>query len=362
MDRNLHFERMRETGTVVIPMIREAYSTVSSGNGFLFDSLHHFVRKRTQAGQPLLRPYLVRIGYELTGRNNWSDVGLAGAAIEIVNVSSYQSNIAFDRKSGIISREQGNSQFISSMISLDLAIEVILKLRVTFGEQLISNIIGRIHEINRDIYVGQFYDLNVLSIDNLDLSMSEDEYLALYVQRCKKLGGSLTSLCFEVGCLLGGGSNNLLNTLRNIGTTFGTAGQMVNDISDFAPPCRSREAVKGYASHFSDLRAGKITYPLFHLLKHGSLKQRKMLMDVLTHGKIDATSTAKIIEYLCQGGSIKSAKRIVLSYYKKLKKDIREIDRCLPRNFLSLAFSSLVSNRYFFTLRNYVGTNNQQEN
>ncbi len=353
MDRNIHFEKMRETSNIVIPLIKDAYSRIGFQNKYLFDSLNYFVNKRTNINQCLLRPYLVRLGYELSEKSNWVDITYACAALEIFNISTYQSNIAFDGKNGILSNTEKSNQFISSMISLDIAINTILKLERSFGKEVVSLIIDKFHVTNSDIYIGQFYDLNELTIDNINLSISEDDYLAVYLQRCEKLGGSLTSLCFEVGCLLGGGDNDLLNNLRNIGRTLGTAGQMVNDISDFIYSESEWDDIKGYEPSFSDIKAGKVTYPFFHLLRHISGAQREKILNVLSTKQIDKILMEEITKSLCQYGSIEATRQIVLAYYKSLKKEVVKLPKLYTRDLLSVAFSSLLTNKYFAILRNY---------
>ena len=353
MQRELHFERMKETSNIVIPFIKGAYSDIKRENGDLFEALNFFIKRRTKKGQCLLRPYLVRLGYELTGRNNWIDIAPACAAIELFNISTYQSNIAFDGKKGIYSSYQKSNQFISSMISLELAIKTLHKLKTNFPDKTTSTIIERLLETNNDIYIGQFYDLNELTVKSLNLSMSEREYLSLYLKRCKKLGGSLTSLCLEIGFFLGEGDILLIDPLKRIGMILGTAGQIVNDISDFLP-LENEEyeeyKIKGYESQFSDFRKGKITYPLFHLLNVVSKERREIIIAALMRKQIDVTMMEEIRRCLNRYGSITSAKRIVLSYYKEIKKEIKIFPKTRSRDFLSVAFSSLITNKYFAML------------
>ena len=244
------------------------------------------------------------------------------------------------------------------MLSLELAIDTILKLDNNFGQTVISQIIDRFHQTNRDIYIGQFYDLNELTINNLDLSMPEDIFLSLYLQRCEKLGGSLTSLCLEVGCLLGGGNDHLIVTLKKIGTMLGTAGQIVNDVSDYIPPEPIKGDINGYKPYFSDLKAGKVTFPLFHLLKLMPLQKNKIIMDILVNKTINNSAMKEIPLWICQYSSIKSIRKIIWSYYKNLKKEVRKITKSQYRDLLSIAFSSLLTNKYFAMLREYMSVHN----
>ncbi|MCR4321102.1 MAG: polyprenyl synthetase family protein [Candidatus Brocadiaceae bacterium] len=351
MDRKIHFERMRETSRVVIPLIKNAYTKIGLQNHSLLDSLNVIVNKRTNTNQCLLRPYLVRLGFELTGGNNWIDIAPACAAVEIFNISTYQANIAFDNKIGICSDLQKNNQFISSMVSLELATNTIRKLEENYGDKLISRIVDRFHIVNRDIYIGQFNDLNVLTINNLNLSMPEDEYLSLYLQRCENLSGNFVSLCFEIGCLLGGCDDYLITVLKKIGIILGIAGQIVNDLSDFIPNNNFTEV---YKSYHSDIKMGKITYPIFCLLKNSSDEQKLKLLNILNQQKqIDISEIKTIVEYWNQSESIRKIRKLILSLHKELKKEIRKIKKTEHRNFLSLAFSILSTNKYLASFRSH---------
>ncbi|NUO09173.1 MAG: polyprenyl synthetase family protein [Candidatus Brocadia sp.] len=352
MNRKIHFERMRETGRVIIPLIKDAYSKIGSQHQYLLNSLNFIVNKRTNDNQCLLRPYLVRLGFELAGGNNWIDIAPACAAVEIFNISTYQANIVFDNKNGICSDEvQKNNQFISSMISRELAIDTIWKLRKCYAGKIISQIIDGFHMTNRDIYIGQFYDLNVLTVNNLNLFMPEDEYLSLYLQRCESLSGNFISLCFEIGCLLGRCDDYQITVLKEIGIILGIAGQIVNDLSDFIPTSNFTEV---YKSYHSDLKMGKITYPFFCLLKESSNEQKLKLLNILNQKEQMTLNEIKIlINYLNQSRAIIKTRKLILSLYKQLKREIRKIKKSEYRNFLSLSFSIISTNKYLASFRSY---------
>ncbi len=347
---------MRETSRIVIPLIKEIYLKTQLARANLDNCLNLFVQERTQPDQCLLRPYLVHLGYELAGGTDWVDIAPACAALEVFNISTYQANLSFDGKNGILSDRDRNNQFICAMVSAGLAVNALLDLHHGLRNSEVSKIIARLHEVNSDIYVGQFNDTNALNITNLDLYWSEQEYLATYIARCEKLGGSLTSLCFEVGCSLGRGENELLNHLRKIGEILGTAGQMVNDISDLVWIVPHGSHSKGPHFPFSDVKSGKVTFAVFHLLNHGTLREKELFLTALQSGKLPPSSTEEMTRSLIRSGSIKAARTVVLNYYKKLKKEIRSLPKSQARDFLSMAFSSLVTNKYFALLRTVDGT------
>lgn len=348
MKRDIYFENMRETSRIVMPLIRELYSEFQSTNPLLKNSLDLILQRRIKNGECLLRPYLTRLSYEVSGGNYWRKIIKACAAMEILNISTYQSNLAFDGKNGVISNDEKNKQFISSMISFDLAVKSIMKLSESFGKKIIFKIIERVYEVNTDIYIGQFYDLNNLNISNLDFSMSLEEYQAVYIFRCEKLGGSLTSLCFEIGSLLAGSDNMTQNNIKEIGKLLGTARQMINDIADFVT------LNEEYEEPLIDIKNGKVTYPIFHLIKYGSSQYKQFILDFLNKDqqfKLDEMK--KLTKILYNSGSIRNFKKLIISYYKNLKEKVKKLPPSPERDLLSLSFSSLLTNKYFAILRQY---------
>jgi geranylgeranyl pyrophosphate synthase len=344
---------MKETSEAVIPIIKKAYAFVNDSDTLLLDSISYFVRRRTRPEQLLLRPYLVRIGYELAGSECWDKILNACAAVEILNISTYQSNLAFDHKNGILSESKKDNQFISSMISLGIISKLILELQADFSEKLLLLILNRIQETNAAVYIGQFYDLNILTLDILDLSMSESDYLRVYIERCGKLGGELTSLCLEIGYLLGKGDKKKLDVVRTIGIKMGTAGQIVNDISDLIYHEGNSLGYENYKDCFSDLKIGKVTYPLFHLFQQMPDIQRIKIVETIRSKSFRPEDYKEITKALCKYKTVEATKKIILWYYNQLKKEIKKIEKCVTRDFLSLAFSSLLTNKYFASLKQF---------
>ena len=354
---------MRETGKIVIPLIKEIYSEFCPKNDDLSKSINFFVNKRTNSDQCLLRPYLLRLGYEISGKVDWINIRHACAAIEIFNISTYQSNLSFDEKYKIFNNIQKTNQFISSMFSLDIVIFSILKLKDSFSSKVLLEIINRLHQTNNDVYNGQFYDLNVLNINNESIySIPEKDYLDLYFYRCEKLGGSLTSLCLELGGLLAGGDRELIDKLKKIGKIFGTAGQIVNDISDYIFPLGEGESVNGYQSKLDDFKKGKVTYPIFHLVNHIPLKKRDRIIEAQKNTTFDGNLIRDIERDLIYYDCITSIKKIATFYLKKLKKEIKKIPKSKYRDYLSLSFSSLVTNKYFAQFRELGELYNEPKN
>jgi len=88
----------------------------------------------------------------------------------------------------------------------------------------------------------------------------------------------LFSACCEIGAILGGGTREEQEALRDYGLNLGTAFQLVDDLLDFT----SSDGVLGKAAGV-DLLEGKVTLPLIHLLE-GEPRMRHAVQQVMREG------------------------------------------------------------------------------
>jgi hypothetical protein len=101
MDKNIYFSHMRETTEKVFPVIIRYAEKIREINYDLYKTVMFFIDKRRQ--KLLLKPFLLRLSYEICGGNEWEEIIPACAAFELLNISSYQANSSFDNKVGILS-------------------------------------------------------------------------------------------------------------------------------------------------------------------------------------------------------------------------------------------------------------------
>jgi len=88
--------------------------------------------------------------------------------------------------------------------------------------------------------------------------VSEEQYFDVL----RRKTAHLFSACCEIGAILGGGTPEEQEALRDYGLNLGTAFQLVDDLLDFT----STDGALGKPAGF-DLLEGKVTLPLIHLLE-----------------------------------------------------------------------------------------------
>lgn len=248
---------MRKTSDSVYPLIEKPILALRDEDDTLHAAVRYIVTKRDT--RLLLRPFLVRLTYELCGGSNWKKTVPVGAAFELLNISSYQANAAFDNKHRVLSLSEKNSQFMASMLTREMSSEVLALVQNDVGKTIVETIQRDLSECNKNIYLAQHYDMNVLIMSNLTRYNDETAYLSAYTKRCHLGCGIFTGLCARAGGLLAQGSSDSVQALIEFGEQFGIALQMVNDLADFAPPRLGGDAGRGFQDQFSDLRNGRLT-------------------------------------------------------------------------------------------------------
>src|SRR5881275_1170832 len=101
---------------------------------------------------------------------------------------------------------------------------------------------------------GELYQLT----KNGDADISEDEHFEIIRRKTAYLFGG----CAQIGGMLGGVNPERENALREYGFNLGIAFQLVDDLLDF-----TGDTVAVGKPIGSDLREGKVTLPLIHLLR-----------------------------------------------------------------------------------------------
>ena len=107
---------------------------------------------------------------------------------------------------------------------------------------------------------------------NGDVDLTEADHFEIIQRKTADLFGG----CAEIGGLLGSAGPEGRRALRDYGFNLGVAFQVVDDLLDLT----GREEVVGKPVA-SDLREGKLTLPIIHLLQRGGPRVREIIGDVV---------------------------------------------------------------------------------
>ncbi len=264
-----HFERVDQTTQVVWPVlekiVNEKLDDLGSAESSRLFKKHMDVFLNRRANKRLLRPYLSRIAYEAAGGVDWEEKAPLFAAAELFNISTYQSNLCFDKKYELKDTTNDSSQFMASMITYSLACSAICAQK-DMDDKAKAMALSLLAKCNADVYLGQFIDLNVLSIERRDEYISEGtpdkKFLKEYINRCHLIGGSTIHVAV-MGAMAANPESPIIPALERYYEAIGVAGQIINDLADYIP-----EETRPYTSQYGDLRMGRFTYPTYFLAKN----------------------------------------------------------------------------------------------
>jgi len=145
---------------------------------------------------------------------------------------------------------------------------------------------------------------------NGDLALSESDHFEIIQRKTADLFGG----CAEIGGILGNAGPEGRRALREYGFNLGVAFQLVDDLLDLT----GREEVLGKPIA-SDLREGKLTLPLIHLVQQGGPHVRTLVADVVRDRQLTPERWQEIAACLSEHRSLDYAYRKATEFGARAK-------------------------------------------
>jgi octaprenyl-diphosphate synthase len=157
---------------------------------------------------------------------------------------------------------------------------------------------------------GELYQLT----KNGDAEISEEEHFEIIRRKTAYLFGG----CAQIGGMLGKVTTDRVEALREYGFNLGVAFQLVDDLLDFTGDTEAVGKPIG-----SDLREGKVTLPLIHLLRQSSdgLGQR-IVRDIVATRSVTPEQWNELLRCLKDHASIDYAYRRAIEFADRAKKPL----------------------------------------
>jgi octaprenyl-diphosphate synthase len=147
---------------------------------------------------------------------------------------------------------------------------------------------------------------------NGDVEITEEEHLEIIRRKTAYLFGG----CAEIGGILGGVTPERLYALREYGFNLGVAFQLVDDLLDL-----SGDAARLGKPVGSDLREGKMTLPMIHLLRQNG-QAAHLVRAVVRERQLVPERWAEIARMLSDCGAIDYAARKAGEYAEAAKRHL----------------------------------------
>lgn len=350
MIREKYFEKMKETSREVDPLIVGAIEPLKNVNEELYDFITNIpaFKKRLEKREKL-RPFLLRLAYELVGGKNWEKIAPVCASMELLNISTYIDNAVFDDKNDIADKEKTN-YIISARVIRDIAEDLLNQSSKRYRNRLIE----LLREIDKHIYIAQFEDINQLR--NYEKFDSFDTYLQKYLHRCEWITGRFMENICKIGAILSNGIEEQVKDLGEIGRSIGIIVQIINDIGDFVPPEEKvYDYEKVYQDQFSDIRHGKLTLPVYYALEYGSESDKEKIRRVLGNNESNNGEMIDVVKVLVDTGAIEYAKNLAKEYTKKTKNLLKGFEKSEARDQLNILSIMSRTNKYLARIKEKFG-------
>ena len=156
---------------------------------------------------------------------------------------------------------------------------------------------------------GELYQLT----KNGDASITQDEHLEIIQRKTAYLFGG----CAQIGGMLGTITREQEEALRDYGFNLGVAFQLVDDLLDFTGDTKALGKPIG-----ADLREGKMTLPLIHLLGDGSKSGDAIVREIIASRAASEEQWAELLSLLKEHRSIEYAERRAVDFAERAKKPL----------------------------------------
>ncbi|MFI3285121.1 MAG: polyprenyl synthetase family protein [Rikenellaceae bacterium] len=132
-----------------------------------------------------------------------------------------------------------------------------------------------------------------------------------YIDIINKKTASLISISASVGALAAGASASKIDNMRRFGEYIGMAFQIQDDILDYSPNAKTGKPMNG------DLREGKITLPLLHIIENSTSEEQEVIIELLKECNTSPDAIAQLQAKVEAGGGVEFATTVMQAYIER---------------------------------------------
>ena len=165
-------------------------------------------------------------------------------------------------------------------------------------------------------------------------AMPEGDYIKIVEH---KTAGLIAASC-RMGAIFAEASEEQQDCVFRFGQYLGIAFQVVDDTLDYTANGASLGKTLG-----QDLRQGKATLPLLHLLNHCSDRDRQMIKDRMETRTLTEGDLQRLIDLMDESGSIVYALNHAQAYITAAKRELRQFEEGTAKRALSVAADYMVT-------------------
>ncbi len=147
-------------------------------------------------------------------------------------------------------------------------------------------------------------------------TMTRESYIDIILKKT----ASLISISASSGALAAGASASKVDSMRRFGEYIGMAFQIQDDILDFTPSANTGKPTNG------DLREGKVTLPLLHIIESSSPEQVEKIKVLLAECKTSPDAIDTLQSCVEKGGGVEFATKVMSAYIEKATSILAQYD------------------------------------
>jgi octaprenyl-diphosphate synthase len=280
------------------------------------------------SGGKRIRPLLVLLCSRLCGYVGKDDLLLA-SLVEFIHTATLLHDDVVDdadlRRGRQTARRVWGNQ-VSILVGDYLYSKAICHI-VGFRNQAINEVLS---EACRKMAEGEVLQLYY----NGNPAVTESEYLRIVEY---KTAGLIAASC-RIGAIAGDASAEQQAALFRFGQHLGIAFQLADDTLDYAA-----NGSRFGKSLGQDLREGKATLPLLHLLQHCQQQDREMIKDRMETRSLTDADLLRIVALMRDCGSIIYAMQRAREYVAAAKHDLAVFEDSSAQRALSIVADYMVS-------------------
>jgi octaprenyl-diphosphate synthase len=157
---------------------------------------------------------------------------------------------------------------------------------------------------------GEIYQLTKNGV----VDLSEEEHFEIIRRKTAYLFAG----CAQIGGMLGNAGETRELALREYGFNLGVMFQLIDDLLDFTGEAETIGKPIG-----GDLREGKVTLPIIHLLQHGGADADALVRDMVQQRHVSAEHWTRLKALLAEHRSIEYAYSRALEFGEAAKRHLR---------------------------------------
>ena len=280
------------------------------------------------SGGKRIRPLLLLLSARLCGYAGKEDL-ILGSLVEFIHTATLLHDDVVDdadlRRGRRTARRVWGNQ-ISILVGDYLYSRAICQI-VDFRNQSINEALS---EACRKMAEGEVLQLYY----NGNPLMPETEYLRIIEH---KTAGLIAASC-KIGSIVGGATEDQQDSLFRFGQRLGIAFQLADDTLDYAANGDRLGKTLG-----QDLRQGKATLPLLHLLQHCADQDRQMITDRMETRTLSEEDLRRILNLMREYGSIVYAMDRAQAFVAAAKRDLDMFEDGTPKRALAIAADYMVT-------------------